>query len=103
MRTEAIPAAKIRAIPTLEIGSAARYPDFALGDNLNIRSGHISSFKIRSGVPLVEVTQQLTQGMSGGPVLDTDDMVVGVIHKGGPDKGRDLAVHMDVLTAWLAE
>lgn len=83
--------------------AAAGYPDFAPGDNLNIRSGHISSFKIRSDVPLVEVTQKLTQGMSGGPVLDSDDMVVGIIHKGGPEEGRDFAVHIDALTAWLAE
>ena len=82
---------------------AVGYPGFALGDGLNVRSGHISSFSVKSGVPLIEVTQKLTQGMSGGPVLDEDDLVAGVIHKGGPDEGRDFAVHVDALKAWLAE
>ncbi|SOC40023.1 hypothetical protein SAMN05892877_106341, partial [Rhizobium subbaraonis] len=51
----------------------------------------------------IEVTQKLTQGMSGGPVFDDNDLVAGVIHKGGPDEGRDFAVHIDALTAWLDE
>ncbi len=81
--------------------TAVGYPGYGPGDSLNVRSGHISSFAVKSAVPLVEVTQKLTQGMSGGPVLDEDDKVAGVIHKGGPDEGRDFAVHIDALTAWL--
>lgn len=83
--------------------SAAGYPGFAPGDSLNVRSGHVSSFSVKHAVPLIEVTQKLTQGMSGGPVFDEDDRVVGVIHKGGPKEGRDFAVHIDALTAWLKE
>ena len=52
---------------------------------------------------MIEVTQQLTQGMSGGPILDANGMVVGVIKKGGPDEGRQLAVNLSVLHQWLAE
>lgn len=81
--------------------TAAGYPGYGPGDSLNVRSGHISSFAVKSAVPLIEVTQKLTQGMSGGPVLDTDDRVAGVIHKGGPEEGRDFAVHIDALIAWL--
>lgn len=83
--------------------TAAGYPGFAPGDGLNVRSGQISSFSVKSGVPLIEVTQKLTQGMSGGPVFDGNDLVAGVIHKGGPEEGRDFAVHVDALTAWLEE
>lgn len=81
--------------------TAAGYPGYGPGDSLNVRSGHISSFSVKSAVPLIEVTQKLTQGMSGGPVLDEEDKVAGVIHKGGPEEGRDFAVHIDALTAWL--
>lgn len=82
---------------------AVGYPGFAAGDNINVRSGQISSFSVKSTVPLIEVTQKLTQGMSGGPVLDIDGRVAGVIHKGGPDEGRDFAVNTDALMAWLSE
>lgn len=83
--------------------TAVDYPAYASGDGLNVRSGHISSFSVKSTVPLIEVTQKLTQGMSGGPVLDGDDLVAGIIHKGGPDEGRDFAIHIDALRGWLAE
>jgi RNA-directed DNA polymerase len=49
------------------------------------------------------VTQKLTQGMSGGPLLDANDAVAGIIHKGGPNEGRDFAVHIKVLEDWLKE
>ena len=52
---------------------------------------------------MIEVTQKLTQGMSGGPLLDLNDTVTGIIHKGGPDEGRDFAVHIKVLEDWLKE
>lgn len=83
----------------MESGSA--YPDYGPGDSLNVRSGHISSFKEKSAVQLIEVTQKLTQGMSGGPLLDDDGRVAGIIHKGGPQEGRDFAVHINALIAWL--
>jgi len=41
--------------------------------------------------------------MSGGPLLDSDNAVVGVIYKGGPDEGRDFAVHIDMLNEWLSK
>ena len=52
---------------------------------------------------LIEVTQKLSQGMSGGPLLDSDYAVAGVVHKGGPGEGRDFAIDIEVLNTWLAE
>jgi hypothetical protein len=43
----------------------------------------------------------LTQGMSGGPLLNANDHVVGVVHKGGNEYGRQLAIDIGVLHAWL--
>jgi RNA-directed DNA polymerase len=83
--------------------TAVGYPDIYLGDKLNVRPGYITSLPTRSAVPMIEVTQKLTQGMSGGPVIDENNGVAGIIHKGGPNEGRDLAVHIKSLIEWLNE
>jgi hypothetical protein len=67
------------------------YPDFGPGDQLNIREGKVTSLPIKSAIQRIEVSQELSQGMSGGPVMDTYGLVVGVVHKGGPDERRQLA------------
>jgi len=63
----------------------------------------VSSLPIKHGVKLIEVTQKLSQGMSGGPLLDSENAVVGVVHKGGPSEERDFAIHIEELNAWLTE
>lgn len=83
--------------------TAAGYPDWAPGDLLNIRPGVVSTITVKSAVRLIEVTQKLTQGMSGGPLLDANDAVAGIIHKGGPEEGRDFAIHIEILKEWLKE
>jgi hypothetical protein len=83
--------------------TAVGYPSWAPGDPLNIRPGFVSTLTVKSAIQLIEVTQKLTPGMSGGPLLDANDAVAGIIHKGGPDEGRDFAVHINVLGDWLKE
>lgn len=83
--------------------TAVGYPSFGPGDGLNVREGKVSSRSVKNGVNLIEVTQKLSQGMSGGPILDSENAVAGVVHKGGPNEGRDFAVHIEMLNAWLAE
>jgi S1-C subfamily serine protease len=85
--------------PTIALG----YPDYGPGDRLNIRSGAVSSLPMKQGVQLIEVTQKIAQGMSGGPLLDANQNVIGINHKGGPEMGRDFAVHIDELTKWMGE
>ena len=80
--------------------TAVGYPGWAPGDSLNIRPGFISTITVKSAVKLIEVTQTPSQGMSGGPLLDANDKVAGIIHKGGPNEGRDFAVHIMVLEDW---
>ena len=86
-----------RAVAIGEDMIAVGYPGWAPGDSLNIRPGVVSTLTVKSAVQLIEVTQKLSQGMSGGPLLDANDMVAGIIHKGGPEEGRDFAVHIAVL------
>ncbi|ARR53185.1 hypothetical protein HY78_06875 [Rhizorhabdus wittichii DC-6] len=83
--------------------TAAGYPGFGPGDRLNVRLGTVTSLPIKRGVHMIEVSQKLGQGMSGGPVLDEMLGLVGVIHRGGPGEARDFAIHLDVLNCWLAE
>ena len=106
----AIPATEFyeleRSARTVAVGdtlAALGYPGFASGDQLNVRGGQVSSLPVKHGVKFIEVTQKLSQGMSGGPLLDIDGAVVGIVHKGGPGEGRDFAIHLDVLNGWLAE
>lgn len=81
---------------------ACGYPHWAPGDRLNQRPGHISLITPKAGVSKIEVTQELTQGMSGGPILDANGDVVGIVFKGGPEEGRQLATHLSELTSWAA-
>ncbi|TIS45054.1 MAG: trypsin-like serine protease [Mesorhizobium sp.] len=82
--------------------TAVGYPSFGPGDGLNVRDGKVSSLPVKSSLKLIEVTQKLSQGMSGGPLLNGDNTVVGVIHKGGPGEARDFAIHIEMLNAWLS-
>lgn len=81
--------------------TAVGYPEWGLGERVNIRPGEVSVLTARFGVQMIEVTQQLTQGMSGGPILNSVGKVVGIIHKGGPDEGRQLAIKLSELVASL--
>ena len=83
--------------------TAIGYPGFGPGDRLNVREGKVASLPVKHAVKYVEVTQKLSQGMSGGPLIDSGERVVGIIHKGGAGEQRDLAVDVAELIAWYAE
>lgn len=82
--------------------AAAGYPDYGPSDKINVRHGTVSSTTIKSTIDLMEVNFKLAQGMSGGPVIDANDAVVGIIHKGGPQLPRDFAILVSVLEKWIA-
>jgi RNA-directed DNA polymerase len=82
--------------------TALGFPSFGPGDKINVRSGLITSLPMKSAVPMMEVAQKLSPGMSGGPLLDEDGAVAGINHKGGPSEARDFAVHVGVLIDWLS-
>jgi RNA-directed DNA polymerase len=90
---------------TLKAGdstTALGFPSFGPGDKINVRSGLITSLPVKSAVPMIEVAQKLSPGMSGGPLLDEVGAVAGINHKGGPTEARDFAVHVKALTDWLS-
>ncbi|TVR95314.1 MAG: hypothetical protein EA406_14395 [Rhodospirillales bacterium] len=79
------------------------YPGYGPGDKINVRGGSVTSLPMKSAVHIIEVDQELAPGMSGGPILDARGDVIGIVHKGGPDEGRQLAVHLDELQTWVQE
>lgn len=83
--------------------TALGFPKYGPGDSLGYREGSVSSTPTKSAVKLIEVNYKLSQGMSGGPLLDENSDVVGIIHKGGPLEYRDFAVHVSNLKDWLRE
>lgn len=83
--------------------TAFGYPGFGPGDKINVRSGSVTSLPMKSGVQMIEVGQELAQGMSGGPIVNAQNAVVGIIHKGGPDEARQLAIAINVLQKWVTE
>lgn len=83
--------------------TAIGYPEYAPGDGINVRVGTVNAFKTRNLVQQFEVSQTLSQGMSGGPVINVYNQVVGVIHRGGADEQRNFAIFIKELTDWIAE
>lgn len=79
------------------------YPGFGPGDQLNVRDGKVTSLSVKSSVQRIEVDQELSQGMSGGPVVNADGYVVGIVHKGGPDEARQVAIDIRELLKLASE
>lgn len=83
--------------------TAIGYPGYGPGDRINERIGSVSSLTTKNARELIEVTQLLTPGMSGGPLVDGDGGVVGIVHKGGPGEGRNFAINIRMLDGFLNE
>jgi RNA-directed DNA polymerase len=94
--------ASVRVVATGEEVTAIGFPRFGPADRQNVRSGRITSATRRFGTHLIDVDMKLAQGMSGGPLLDHQDQVIGIIHKGGPEEPRDFAIDIRELNEWLA-
>ena len=78
------------------------FPHYHTGDTLNIRNGNITSRKVLHSVRYIELNQLVVNGMSGGPVLNHDRQVVGIIHKGAYEGGRNLAICVESIREWLS-
>jgi RNA-directed DNA polymerase len=91
------PTAASTGDPIMVIG----YPDFSPADKVNFRDGTVSSTTVKSLIRLLEVNFKFIQGMSGGPVLNNNDQVVGIVHKGGPEEKRDFAIIIAEFDHWL--
>lgn len=74
---------------------AAGFPNYHLGDTIQVTHGHIAGFRTRSMVRLILLDAPVIQGMSGGPILDVAGEVIGVAKTGADsiDEAHDTEKH----------
>lgn len=52
----------------------------------SVKNGQVSNHRTQNGHPFLEISAAITQGMSGGPVVDLNGQIVGVISQLSPDE-----------------
>ncbi|MBO4170593.1 trypsin-like peptidase domain-containing protein [Cereibacter azotoformans] len=80
-----------------DVVRAFGFTDYQVGDAVTTSRGEVSHVATRSGVKLLNLSFKIGQGMSGGPIMDRMERVVGVVHKGGPLELRDYAVTLNAV------
>lgn len=65
------------------------FANYAPGSTISIKRAQASQFRVRSGVKRLEVNTGIVTGMSGGPVLDSQERVVGIAITGS-DSHKDI-------------
>ncbi|MFC5326316.1 reverse transcriptase domain-containing protein [Bradyrhizobium oligotrophicum] len=83
--------------------AALGFPAYAPGDQLSKRSGQIHGSVTRHAVKFVEVSAVLSDGLSGGPIVNDLHQVVGIAHKGGGSEHKQLAVDVSELLKLATE
>ncbi|WP_187434765.1 reverse transcriptase domain-containing protein [Bradyrhizobium cytisi] len=76
---------------------ALGFPDYGPGDQLSRRGGQIYGRATKHGVKLLEVSAILSDGISGGPVVNDQHQVIGIAKKGGIEERKQLAVEVSEL------
>jgi len=82
---------------------ALGYPSHGPGKHVNFRKSEVVSLAKLHAVSLIEVSVSLPDGMSGGPLLDSDFNVLGIIHKGGADSSHNYCVDASHIIEILKE
>jgi RNA-directed DNA polymerase len=81
------------------------YPDYHPGNSVAFQGHSVTAIVVASAVRKVRVTGEILGGMSGGPVLDDQSRIVGVVHRGRANAGfaNELisAIHLTDLLAPL--
>jgi RNA-directed DNA polymerase len=77
----------------LQIGDSivvVGFPDFQKGDSPNVYEGKISGTKMNHfGKEIYTIDKRIVHGMSGGPVLDSTNKVIGIIVAGEDDRDEE--------------
>jgi len=99
-----LPRATVRAAPAV-IGESIAVIGYPGGGGSTITTGRVLGLTdgpiLGESVPAIRVDAEVRPGNSGGPLIDTEGQVIGVIFAlSGPD-GDGLAVPVDVLIARL--
>jgi len=77
--------------------SVIGFPNHDAGEDTSIREGKIQNISTISAVKRIEVSAEIYEGMSGGPIINNEGKVVGVCYKGKPNSDKNLATHISEL------
>jgi len=73
------------------------WPKFSDGDTVTIKRGHIYAINTTPSIKLLYVTEQIIAGNSGGPVLDSNNRVIGIATRGNnPQNAQEVAEHIAI-------
>jgi len=82
---------------------ALGFPAYAPGDQLSKRHGQFYGNATRHAVKMLEVSAVLSAGISGGPIINDLNQVVGIAHKGGSSEHKQLAIEISELLKLASE
>lgn len=82
---------------------ALGFPDYGPGDELSKRSGRIIARPTKHGVKMMEISAWLSDGISGGPIVNGRYQVVAIAQRGGPNEHKQLAVDISELLRLVTE
>jgi S1-C subfamily serine protease len=68
---------------------ACGFPNWSPGKELIKRKSEVEQIYPRSGFEILQMSADFVKGMSGGPVVDKDMKVIGIIHKGTSSGAAD--------------
>ena len=72
--------------------------------SVSVNTGHVTSLRKKMGeLQLIQVDAALNPGNSGGPVLDSEGKVIGIVQAGIPGSGVNFAIPVDRLKAMLKQ
>jgi len=79
------------------------FPEYGLGDQLGTRFGTLLGGATKHGVKLLEVSATLSNGISGGPIVNDRYQVIAIAHRGGTNEHKQLGVDVSELLTLASE
>lgn len=74
-----LPSLELRAEPPVRAGERVVVIGHSLGFRETVSDGLVSAVRGRSDLPLIQTSAPISPGNSGGPMLDADGRVIGVV------------------------
>jgi len=82
---------------------ALGFPTYGAGDQLGKRPGQIYGSAAKRAVKMLEVSAILSDGISGGPIINDRFQVMGIAHKGGFSEQKQYAIDVSELLKLASE
>lgn len=80
------------------------YPDYTPGQHAYVASASIATKYVRASVSVLELNTPLSEGISGGPVVDPSGKIIGIVTKGAKSgMGSNLATAYGEIVAAVGD